>query len=77
MKQHIKSTIQTDEKIRNKQHVNIGQILKQPINRMPISAQFINTKKVNVKPFIKPLKDRINTTKKTENMLKHGYVTHQ
>ena len=58
MKQPIKATIQTDEKIRNKQHVNIGQILKQPISRKPISAQFIQTKRVD--PFktmlIKPCK---------------------
>lgn len=36
--------------------MNIKQILKQPISRQPISANFINTKKVEVKPFIKPLK---------------------
>lgn len=36
--------------------MNIKDILKQPINRVPVSAQFIQTKKVDVKPFIKPLK---------------------
>ena len=56
MKQPIKATIQIDETMKNKTNVNIGQILKQPISRKPISAQFIQTKKVNVKPFIKPLK---------------------
>lgn len=58
MKQPIKSTIQIDETMRNKPHVNIGQILNQPISRKPISAQFIQTKKVD--PFktmlIKPCK---------------------
>lgn len=56
MKQPIKATIQIDETMKNKPHVNIGQILKQPINRQPISAQFIQTKKVKFQPFIKPLK---------------------
>ncbi len=41
--------------MRSKPHVNIGQILKQPINRVPVSAQFIQTKKVEPKPYIKPL----------------------
>lgn len=36
--------------------MNIKDILKQPINRVPVSAQFIQTKKVKVQPFIKPLK---------------------
>ena len=58
MKQPIKATIQIDETIKNKTNVNIGQILKQPISRKPISAQFIQTKRVN--PFktmlIKPCK---------------------
>lgn len=35
--------------------MNIKQILKQPISRQPISANFINTKKVEPKPLIKPL----------------------
>lgn len=52
MKQPIKATIQIDETMK------IKDILKQPINRTPISAQFIQTKKVD--PFktmlIKPCK---------------------
>lgn len=35
--------------------MNIKQILKQPISRQPISANFIQTKKVDPKPLIKPL----------------------
>ena len=58
MKQPIKATIQIDETMKNKTNVNIGQILKQPISRKPISAQFIQTKRVD--PFktmlIKPCK---------------------
>ena len=52
MKQPIKATIQIDETMK------IKDILKQPINRTPISVQFIQTKKVD--PFktmlIKPCK---------------------
>ena len=36
--------------------MNIKQILKQPINRVPVSAQFINTKKVEKAKFITPVK---------------------
>ena len=36
--------------------MNIKQILKQPINRVPVSAQFIQTKKVEKTKFITPVK---------------------
>lgn len=49
--------------------MNIKQILKQPINRLPVSAQFINTKKVEPKPYIKPLAGPQNYNEKDREVV--------
>lgn len=51
--------------------MTIKDILKQPINRTPISVQFIQTKKVDVKPLIKPLKGPQNYNEKHRAQVEH------
>lgn len=49
--------------------MNIKNILKQPINRVPVSAQFIHTKKVEPKPNIKPLSGPQNYNEKDREVV--------
>lgn len=51
--------------------MTIQQILKQPINNMPISATFIQTRKVDPKPLIKPLSGPNNYNDKDREKVEH------
>lgn len=49
--------------------MNIKQILKERMNTAPISAQFIQTKKVEPKPYIKPLSGPQNYNEKDRDIV--------
>jgi hypothetical protein len=51
--------------------MTIKDILKQPINMQPIATQFIETKKVEVKPLIKSLKGPKNYNEKDRAKVEH------